>query len=403
MSIGAEPSDPAAVRRRALALRIYYFGSFSMLGAYLPFFPSWLEAQGVGSVAIGVIASAIPAMNIVGPPAFGALADRLGLRGGILRISCAGALIGFLGLTVLSGRGALTFTTLAALVGFFAFFRSPMVLLADVVAMEHAASSPHHSYGRLRLWGSLGFLVSAAAVGHWVDPRSLLLPATVATLLAVTLVVSFFLPARVTIPAPRVPGEVRALLRTRSFQLFLLAAFLGQAAQSVYDLVFSRHLRDLGASGSLVGIAWAVGVAAEVALLAASAPLLARFGAARMLVVAFAGAAVRWVLIATVRSPAVLLALQPLHALSFALMWVAALRVVERHAGARVLAGAQGVATACTSAGMVLAMPIWGALYRHGRGPLAFGVAALVSTAAALVAAVLAARWHEPARDDTRG
>ncbi|MEJ7735691.1 MAG: MFS transporter [Polyangiaceae bacterium] len=378
--------DASSVHARALALRVYYFCSFSMLGAYLPYFPSWLEAQGVDGLAIGVIASAMPAMNVLGPPAFGALADRLGLRGGILRLSCAGALVGFAAITALSRDAALPFAALLVLVSFFAFFRSPMVLLADVVALELADVTRAPSYGALRLWGSIGFLVTAAAVGRWIDPRTLLLPAAVAVLLAAALVAAFFLPSRVALPAPPAPGEVRALLSARGFQLFLLAAFLGQGAQSVYDLCFSRHLRDLGAGGTLVGAAWAVGVAAEVALLAGSARLLSRFGAPRLLVVAFAGAAVRWLLIAALRSPWLLLLLQPLHALSFALMWVASLGLVKAHAGPRALASAQGVATASAAAGMVLAMPLWGALYRHGGGALAFGTAAAFSLAAALVA-----------------
>jgi PPP family 3-phenylpropionic acid transporter len=392
---GAEahaPPDGVAARARALALCAYYFCSFSMLGAYLPYFPSWLEAQGVDGVAIGVIASAMPAMNVLGPPAFGALADRLGLRGGILRLSCAGALLAFAAITALSRDGALPFAALLALVASFAFFRSPMVLLADVVALELAESPRAPSYGRLRLWGSVGFLVTAAAAGRWIDPSTLLLPAAVALLLAATLVAAFFLPARVALPAPPAPGQVRALLADGGFQLFLLAAFLGQGAQSVYDLCFSRHLRDLGAGGTLVGAAWALGVAAEVALLAASAPLLSRFGAPRLLMVAFAGATLRWLLIAGLRSPWLLLLLQPLHALSFALMWVASLGVVKDHAGPRTLASAQGVATASAAAGMVLAMPLWGALYRRGGGALAFTTAAALSAAAALVAARLAAR-----------
>ena len=76
---------------RVHALRLYYLVAFCALGVYLPFFPRWLEAQGIDGASMGAIAAAFPAMAIIAPPAFGLLADALRLRRALLRVACAGA------------------------------------------------------------------------------------------------------------------------------------------------------------------------------------------------------------------------------------------------------------------------------------------------------------------------
>jgi PPP family 3-phenylpropionic acid transporter len=383
---------PASAVPPLTTLRIYYFVTFAVLGVYLPFFPTWLEAQQLRGASIGVVTAAMPAMSVIGPPAFGLLADALGLRGGILRLSCAGALLAFAAIAATSHAGvALGFAGLLSLVAIFAFFRSPMVMIADVLALE-SASAAGTSYGRLRMWGSLGFLLAAIAVGRFLDVRSAALPMAISAALLLALVTSFSLPAKSSLPARPVPGQLRALLSSTDFQLFLVAAFLGQGAQSAYDLCYSRHLRDLGAAPAEHGIAWAIGVGAEMALFGWGGALFARVPAPRLLVIAFSGACLRWILIALVRSPAVLLMLQPLHALSFGLMWVASLSYAKERAGPGQLATAQGVFTASAAAGMVVGMPAWGELYQRRGGPTTFVVAAVVSAFAAAVAFLLALR-----------
>ena len=78
-----------------IALRFYYAAVFGALGAYLPFFPTWLEARGIRGVAMGAVLSLLPAMGVAGPPAFGFVADALGLRGWLLRVGCLGASAAF--------------------------------------------------------------------------------------------------------------------------------------------------------------------------------------------------------------------------------------------------------------------------------------------------------------------
>lgn len=392
-----------------------------MLGVYLPLFPSWLEAREVRGLAMGAIAATFPAMGLVAPPVFGLLADSLGVRVWLIRASCAGACAVFSLLALSSALGhSLGFVGLFTAALAFSFFRSPMFTMADVVALD-TSQRAGIAYGRLRLWGSLGFALTAALAGAFVDPvRPLPFPATIASALLVAFALSWMLPAHGEGPslrlnrrrparaegdegaarAPAAAGSVRqrarALLESRDFRLFLAASFLAQSANSSYDLCYTLHLRDVGFPESLVGVAWAVGVAGEIALMASSGPLLRRFSPPALLAFAFAGASLRWALLSTVRWWPALIAIQPLHAVSFAMMWVASLAYTKDRAPSEILATAQGLFSASAGAGSVIGMLTWGELYKRGGGTLTFGIASITALAAFVLAVSFARSAGRP-------
>jgi len=368
---------------RLITLRLYYFTSFAALGSYLPYLPRWLEARSIEGTRMGIISAIIPAMSVLGPPVFGLIADALGLRGALLRLACFGACVcfgavaaaGFVGFSL--GFGALFLAVLG-----FALFRSPMIMMADVVALERA-SAARTTYPRIRLWGSLGFLVAALAVGQWVDPRGpVALPLVTSAALLAALLVAWTLPVRVAPPAIPVASHARALLRDRSFRWFLGISLLVQAANSNYDLTFSLHLRDLGFRDDLIGVAWSLAVIAEIMLMAVGAKLLGRIAPERLIAIATAGATLRWLIIATVRSQPLILSLQILHVLSFTIWWIASLAYTKDRAPPLALSTAQGLFTAAAAAGAVLGMPTWGALYKRAGSGATFVTASLVSAAA---------------------
>src|SRR5262245_29289555 len=97
-------------------LRVYYFASFAAFGAYLPFFPRWLEARGVEGLSMGIVAGLLPAMGVLAPPAFGLLSDGLGMRGRLLRVACLGACLSMGALAAGAYASALSFPAVFAAV-----------------------------------------------------------------------------------------------------------------------------------------------------------------------------------------------------------------------------------------------------------------------------------------------
>ena len=388
--------------RRLLTLRVYYFAASAAFGAYLPFFPRWLEARGVEGLSMGAVSALVPAMGVVGPPAFGLLADTLGRRGSLLRVACLGAglSMGVLAVAACAGR-ALSLPVICVAVLAYAVFRAPLTMLADVVALESVRAAGT-TYGRVRLWGSVGFLLAVLAAGRALDPGAPgALPASIAALLLIAACAAWMLPARAGAARLPVVREARVLISAPAFATFLAVSLLSQVAHSSYDLCFSLHLRDLGATGGATGVAWALGVVCEVALMAFAEPLIARFGAPPLVAFALFGAAARWALLSSVRSLPALFALQPLHALSFALWWMASIAYIRGRAPAHALATAQGLFAAAVGAGAVTGMLAWGAIYRRAGGGAVFGGAAVIALVASVVAGLWAARVpavaHDPA------
>jgi PPP family 3-phenylpropionic acid transporter len=365
------------VPRRA-ALRLYYFVFFSAIGAYVPYFPAWLRARGIDGLRMSTVTMLVPLFGIVSPVAFGVVADVFGLRGSLLRVAATGSVLSFGAITAFgTGGDAASYASLLGFMTLFAFARGPMVSLADVTALEQPGS-----YGRTRLFGSAGFTAMVVAAGAFVDLKSARqLPLVITVVLALTLVVSLRLPAKAVRPPLPIAGDAVRLLKSPDFLLFLLGGFAWFGAHVAYDLCFSMHLADIGASPPMVGICWAIGVVAEILLMSVAHALFARYAITRLLVFGLVVTAGRFLVIAHLRSLPALLLLSPLHAFTFGLYWVASLEYVRRRVPSHVLATAQSLLAAMVALGSVLGMLAWGPLYAAKGG-------ASVFTAAAVVAAV---------------
>lgn len=378
------------------ALGLYFFAFFGAMGAYFPYLPPWLKEQGLSGLQISLLTALMPVMSVLAPPLLGLASDTFGLRGALIRVAGVGAV---------SSIGALAFGSyLSGTLGFavlfvglfaFTFFRSPMSQLSDVLALEQVGD-----YARLRVWGSIGFMFAALAVGRFIPlTPSWVIPLTVALSLSVVLLISFALPARGKLPATPTLEETRKLLRRGAFQWFLVISALGQAAHSAYDLCISLHLHDLGSSGSTVGLAWASATAGEVLLMAVSVWLLRRWSLAGWLLLALGVGALRWAYLAWATDIDWIVAMQPIHGLTFGLRWVVSMMIVRSFASSSNLATAQGLCLAAMSAGGAVGLVIWGALYDVAGSRDVFGAAAVLAVVATIGSIPLLRRsaHHQPA------
>jgi PPP family 3-phenylpropionic acid transporter len=203
------------------------------------------------------------------------------------------------------------------------------------------------------------------------------------------LVASLRLPRRTHLPARGRRHGAGQLLAERDFRLFLVAVFLGQCGHSAFDLCFSLRLFDLHASRNTFWLAWDLGTGAEVVLMAYSGWLFRARAPLSLFSFALASASFRWAAIAVVRSPSVLLLLQPLHALSFGLYWLAAVGYASRRFPSHSLGTAQGLFATAVGAGSAVGMITWGSVYQHAGGPAVFAGAACFSGCACAFAVAL--------------
>ena len=353
---------------RHLRFSAYFAAVFLVLGIYLPFWPLWLEARGLGAEEIGLILAVASWARVIGMPLVGRLADRGGRSHGTMLIAAALSVALFALFFGAAGFWPILLLHLA-----WALAYNPLIPLGEARSM---ASVRDHGldYGRMRLWGSLAFILGSLIAGEavgWRGPE-IIVALILAGLLA-ALVSTATLPRDdAATPQGERPAGFKTLLADRRFLLFLAAASLLQSSHAAYYGFSSLHWSAAGHSEATIGWLWAEGVIAEVLLFMVAGKLIARLGPAWLLALAGIGAVLRWtVLAATTELPFLILA-QTLHALTFGAAHLGVVHFIAARAPEGLKATAQSV-YAAVSGGLVMGASFWlaGRLY-NTEGSAAF-------------------------------
>jgi PPP family 3-phenylpropionic acid transporter len=385
--------------RPALALTGFYFASFAALGIFLPYFNLYLLHRGFTPWQIGLLAAMPPLLKILVPAAFGLMADRTG-RGRSLIIAMSAATT----LTFACFLVTASFWGVLAVMVVFAFAWAPVLPLVEATTLETVDRLKRFDYGRIRLWGSLGFIAATMLMGAWLKVAAsdrIILYGILLGYAAAT-VAAFGFPST-PIPASTAELRPRALSGLRPLWTFYAACVLMQFSHGMYYGFFSIALEGRGWSASAIGALWAVGVLVEVLFMFWSARLMAWMSAETMFVVAFAAAVARWGLMSATPGTAGLVAAQALHALTFGAFHVAAVTLVHRSAPPSLRSTAQtlysSLAYGVGSAGSSL---FNGALYAAWGPSVLFGVSAVAAAGGLGLAArhlMVTAKSHHTSSD----
>ena len=386
----------AGGRRRAPAqwrLAAWYAALFLTIGLFMPWWPAWLESRGLDAGEIGVLLALTTWAKVVAAPLATGLADRLGRRRPVMIALSFAALAAFRLYAAADGFAAMAVAALLLGVCF-----SPLLPLGESLTML-AARARRFDYGRVRLWGSLAFIAGAwgggALPGAGVDST----PTLVSAAAGLTALACLAAPDARAPPSRGAFAGLGALLRRPAFLLFLATASLIQGSHAAYYAFATLHWRAAGLGAPVIGALWAEGVAAEVALFAASGRLLRRAGEARLFALAAAAATARWAIMAATADLAALAAAQALHAGSFALTHLAAMRFIQRAAPAAYSATAQGLHSALAmGAVMALLTMAAGGLYEASPAGAFLAMAGLSALAGAVAAALARAAARERKR-----
>jgi len=241
----------------------FYFAYFSILGVLIPYWPLFLKQIGHDPAQIGIIMALIPATKIFSPTLWGWLADRTGKALRVIRWATFLSLVAFCGLFL--DRTGLT--TLVVVMLAFSFSWNATLPLFESVTLDHLLNKTS-LYTGIRLWGSVGFLLTVWVMGEVLDDGLplLRLPEVVAGLLAFQWLLAL------AVPAPRVKhpsgknSSMLGILKRGEVLGFFLAAMLIQVAHGPYYAFYSVYLDEHGFSDRAIGQLWALGVLAEIVL-----------------------------------------------------------------------------------------------------------------------------------------
>ncbi len=367
-------------------LSLFYAAIFLVIGLLVPFWPVWLESRGMTETEIGLLLSAAMLMRAASNPLVAQAADRHGSRRRMIVIMSWGALAAYALFVPAEGFWALLAVSIVATV-----FFSSMLPLAETVTMAKVQGDGL-DYGRMRLWGSLSFIL-AATLGGWAlvgRPDDMVLWMVLGALALVVAAAAAMPDARVPAGMPRRRAPLARLLRDPRFIGFLLCASLLQASHSVYYGFATLHWRAAGHSATVIGALWAEGVIAEVVLFAFSGAAVARLGPRGLLALAACAGIVRWSVLGLGTGLGALVAVQFLHAFTFGATHLATMHFIARNVAPEVAATAQSLYSS-TAMGVVmgLVMMTTGWLYAAFAGGAFFAMAAL-SLAGGAVAVALA-------------
>jgi MFS transporter, PPP family, 3-phenylpropionic acid transporter len=379
--------------RFVLRLALFYGAFFVYLGLSMPFVPAWLAAKGLDARAIGIVLAAPMVVRVIAVPLATRLADRFGMLRRALVACAIASVLGFALVGAASG-----FVAILATYALATAVLAPVLPFADALALR-GLKARAASYGSVRLWGSIAFIVAnmgggvllarlGAADVIWAVVAALGLTAGAA------LALDPLAPETVESTEAAHPG--RSPWRSPTFGAVVLGASLIQASHAVMYGFATLQWNARGISGPAIGGLWAIGVVAEVVLFALSARLVGWFGATGMIILGGAGGVVRWSVMALDPPLAALPLLQGLHALSFAATHIGTMHYLAQAVPTRRGATAQGDLVAVQGIVFAGLMSVSGVLV-GAYGSLAYAAMAAAAAVGALSAGLALTRLQEPA------
>jgi PPP family 3-phenylpropionic acid transporter len=314
-----------------------YFLYFGVLGIFLPFFNLYCYHLGFSGLRIGILSAVRSVALIVFPLIWGALADRLDARRPIyILCNFCSAIIWILYLFTID------FWPMLAITIFYGVFYAPIISFLEAFTMD-LLGKEKKSYGRIRAWGSISFIAVVLVLGKVIDLYSVEIIVVLILAGSLTLsVVSTRIPRFQIVKKNRLPGGAKSLLQKRVL-VFLFCAFLMLVSHSAYYGFFSIHLENLGYGNTFIGLAWALASTAEILVMIRSDRIFSRFSIESVLIFSFMAAALRWLILFSARSAAVILLSQILHAVTYGTFHIGSILYIDRLAPEKAKTLAQAV------------------------------------------------------------
>jgi PPP family 3-phenylpropionic acid transporter len=306
----------------------FFFLYFAYVGLVSPYASLFFLERGFNVIEIAVLMSMLQITRIVGPFSWGWLSDYLSNRIGIIRVcACLSALV------------FLCIFYLQSYIGFFIWMFVLHTILSSQMPLGETATihalykdnSFDKRYGRLRLWGSVGFITMVLIAGELFQRKGIeLYPYVGAIVLFSLAAITFFLHEPRMERRKMVKGELFGVLLNPDVRWFLVSGFFMIFAHASLYVFYSLYLANLGYDKFQIGLFWALGVAAEVLFFYFQNRVLSRVDSEVILQGAFGVGVVRFILIAFFPTTIVLILAQLMHAGTFAAHHSAATKLLQR-------------------------------------------------------------------------
>ena len=302
----------------------FYFFYYFFVGSFVPYWGIYLQSENFSPSSIGILLSLFQISRIVAPNFWGWLADHTGHRVKWIKLTSFLGLIGFIGIFWAKGFFWI-FLVMSAL----SLFTSSTLPLAESLTLAHLATTDGH-YSRIRLWGSIGFIVASLFLGYLIDLQGINILLWV---LLITQAIIFFLsntiPEAKEIHHKKNDLSIWKIIKTPSVVALLIGCTLMVSAHGVLYNFYSIYLKEHGYSSATIGWLWAVGVICEIFIFMLMPKILRRYSLKIILLISLFLGVIRFILIGA--SPDqfyLLLIAQMFHAATFGSFHAASIEVI---------------------------------------------------------------------------
>jgi len=361
-------------------LSAFYFFYFALLGTLLPFWGLYLQHQGFSVLEISQLMAILIGTKIIAPNIWGWLADKTGLRLGVIRWGSFLTILCFAGVFFKPG-----FWGMALLMAAFSFFWNAVLPQFEVVTLNHLGDDSRF-YSRIRLWGSIGFILVVFGLGFLFDHASLNWVPTIVILMMGLIWLSTL---KIKPPPDAHPADEKTSFRQELLEpsviMFLVISFLMQVSHGPYYTFFSIYLEQHHYSRVTIGWLWALGVIGEVGVFLVMHRLIKLTPIRALVAGSLLLATLRWAVLAWYpQNLAVLHAAQLLHAATFGIFHALAIYCIQRYFSAHNAGQGQAIYSAVSfgaggAVGALLAGHFWNSYSSETSFLIASGIA-LVAT-----------------------
>ncbi|MCU9948731.1 MFS transporter [Pseudomonas solani] len=363
----------------------FYLFYFALLGATAPFLGLYFAHLGFSPARIGELVAIPMLMRCVAPNLWGWLGDRSGRRLAIVRFGALCTLCTFALIFIDK-----SYAWLAMIMALHAFFWHAVLPQFEVITLAHLKEQAAR-YSQIRLWGSIGFILTVVGLGKAFEVFSLdVYPLALVIIMAGIVASSWWVPNATPLARDNglEQGGFIAQLRQPGVLAFYLCVGLMQLSHGPYYTFQTIYLEALGYPRGFIGQLWALGVVAEVLMFLVMARILARFSVRQVLAASFLLAALRWLLLGHFADNlAVLLFAQVLHAATFGSFHAAAIHFVQRQFGPQQQGQGQALYAALAGTGGALGALYSGYSWTSLGSSWTFVIASLAAMAAAVIIA----------------
>lgn len=304
----------------------FYFIYYFFVGAFVPYWGLYLQSEQFSAADIGILMSLFQISRIFAPNFWGWLADHTGKRAQWIRLTAFLGLCGFIAVFWAHGFFWMFFV-MAAL----SLFTSSTLPLAESLTLAHLATTNGH-YSRIRMWGSLGFIVAAVILGFMIDNAGIASLLWFLLIVQVSLfILSYTLPEPTVAPHEHDHFSIWQVIKQPNVIALLVGCSLMVTAHGVLYNFYSIYLSEHGYSKGTIGLLWSVGVICEIGIFMLMPKIMARFSLKTILLTSLVLAVIRFTLIGiSVDNLWMIILAQTLHAATFGSFHAASVEVVTQ-------------------------------------------------------------------------